>query len=222
MVGPLSNESCSPVGQKFCHGVRLPDKYRALLMSWRQPVLLAGSWPSWQDWPQGQPRPHGWPRHTTQPTVSHSAVEAPDALAPRHGHRRAIMRRSSATTSGGRALSGTFWPGYKYRYNNKKKKSVCLTWRLFSFSFFLLVSTIVYHDSGGCLSSLKTHIDTLRPRQNCRQFAEFRFRWNLFFWAQLPKLIKIVVWRGTGDKQLSEPIMIKFTDAKVSHSASMD
>ena len=89
-------------------------------------------------------------------------------------------------------------------------------------SLFLLVSTIVYHDSGGCLSSLKTHIDTLRPRQNCRQFAEFRFRWNLFFWAQLPKLIKIVVWRGTGDKQLSEPIVIKFTDAKVSHSASMD
>ena len=37
----------------------------------------------------------------------------------------------------------------------------------------------------------------------------------------IPALVQIMVWRRPGHKPLSEPMMIKFTDAYMRHSASM-
>ena len=37
----------------------------------------------------------------------------------------------------------------------------------------------------------------------------------------MPALVKIMAWRRPGDKPLSEPMMVSFTDAYMRHSASM-
>ena len=37
----------------------------------------------------------------------------------------------------------------------------------------------------------------------------------------IPVLVQIMAWRRPGDKPLSEPMMIFFTDAYIHHSASM-
>ena len=37
----------------------------------------------------------------------------------------------------------------------------------------------------------------------------------------IPALDQIMAWRSPGDKPLSEPMMVNFTDAYMRHSASM-
>ena len=37
----------------------------------------------------------------------------------------------------------------------------------------------------------------------------------------IPALVQIMAWRRPGDKPLSEPMMVKFNDAYMRHSASM-
>ena len=82
-------------------------------------------------------------------------------------------------------------------------------------------------------------IDTLRPRQNGRHFADDTFKRiflnenvritikiSLKFVPKgpinnIPALVQIMAWRWTGDKPLSEPMMTQFNDAYMRHSASM-
>ena len=82
-------------------------------------------------------------------------------------------------------------------------------------------------------------VNTLRPRQNGRHFADDTFRGiflkenvkisikiSLKFVPEspidnIPALVPIMAWRRTGDKPLSEPMMTQFNDAYMRHSASM-
>ena len=82
-------------------------------------------------------------------------------------------------------------------------------------------------------------VNTLRPRQNGRNIPDDMFKW-IFFNENvqisikislkfvpgypvnnIPALVQIMAWRRPGDKSLSEPTMVKFTDAYMRHSASM-
>ena len=84
-----------------------------------------------------------------------------------------------------------------------------------------------------------TAINTLRPRQNGRHFADDTFK-RIFLNENIrisinislkflpkgpisnnPVLDQIMAWRRSGDKPLSEPMLVKFTDAYMRHSASM-
>ena len=69
--------------------------------------------------------------------------------------------------------------------------------------------------------------NTLRPRQNGRHFADDIFKWiflNENVWtsikislkfvprgpiSNIPSLVQIMAWRRSGDKPLSEPMMVK-------------
>ena len=82
-------------------------------------------------------------------------------------------------------------------------------------------------------------VNSLRPRQNRRHFADDVFKCNFLnanVWILtkislkfVPKgpinnirtLVQIMAWRRTGDKPLSEPMMTKFNDAYMHHPASM-
>ena len=77
-------------------------------------------------------------------------------------------------------------------------------------------------------------VNTLRPIQNCRHFADDIFKCifvneNVWISLKIPKvpinnipaLVQIMAWRRSGDKQLSEPTMACFTDAYMRRSASM-
>ena len=82
-------------------------------------------------------------------------------------------------------------------------------------------------------------INTLKPRQNGRHFADDTFKpiflneniriWNKISLKFIPKgpinnipaLVQIMPWRRTGDKPLSEPMMTQFSNAYMRHSASM-
>ena len=81
--------------------------------------------------------------------------------------------------------------------------------------------------------------NSLRPRQNRRHFADDVFKCNFLneiVWIlikislkfvpkgpinNIPALVKIMAWRRTGDKPLSEPVMAQFKDAYMRHSATM-
>ena len=70
-------------------------------------------------------------------------------------------------------------------------------------------------------------LNTLRPRQNGRHFADDIFKWIFFnenVWISLkislkfvpqgpinniPALVQIMAWRRPGDKSLSEPMMVR-------------
>ena len=72
---------------------------------------------------------------------------------------------------------------------------------------------------------LLTWFNTLRPRQNGRHFADDIFK-CIFLNENLlmhnnPALVQIMAWRRSGDKPLSKPMIVKFTDAYMRHSASM-
>ena len=72
----------------------------------------------------------------------------------------------------------------------------------------------------------ETQLNTLRPRQNGRHFPDDIFKWNflnenvsvsiripLKFVPNgpihnIPALVQIMAWRWTGDKPLSEPMMV--------------
>ena len=82
------------------------------------------------------------------------------------------------------------------------------------------------------------HLNSLRPRQDGRHFADV-FKCNflnenawipikksLKFFPKgpinnIPALVQIMAWRRTGDKPLSEPMMTQFNDAYMCHLASM-
>ena len=82
-------------------------------------------------------------------------------------------------------------------------------------------------------------INTLRPRQNGRHFADDMFKciflnenlWILIIISlkfvpkgsinNIPALVQIMAWRRTGDKPLSEPMMTQLNDAYMRHSASI-
>ena len=82
-------------------------------------------------------------------------------------------------------------------------------------------------------------VNTLRLRQNGRHFPDDIFKCiflneNLWISIQIslkfvpkgpinniPALVQVMAWRQPGDKPLSDPMMIKFTDAYMHHSASM-
>ena len=82
--------------------------------------------------------------------------------------------------------------------------------------------------------------NTLRLRQNGYQFSdkifEFIFLYeNLCIFSQIalnffqkgltdnkPALVQMMAWCQTGDKPLSEPMMVQFTDANVCHSNSVE
>ena len=71
-----------------------------------------------------------------------------------------------------------------------------------------------------------SHINTLRPRQNGRHFADYIFKWiflnenvrisikiSLKFVPKgpinnIPALVQIMAWHRPGDKPLSEPMMV--------------
>ena len=74
-------------------------------------------------------------------------------------------------------------------------------------------------------NSVKTHLNTLRPRQNGRHFADDTFK-RIFLnenvrisikislkfvpkgsFNNIPALVQIMAWRRPGDKPLSEPMM---------------
>ena len=82
-------------------------------------------------------------------------------------------------------------------------------------------------------------LNTLRPRQDGRHFPDDIFKCiflNENVWISIkislkfvpkgpiniiPVLFQIIAWRRPGDKPLSEPMVILFTDAYMRHSASM-
>ena len=82
-------------------------------------------------------------------------------------------------------------------------------------------------------------LNTLRPRQNDRQFTDNLFKcifvsenvWILIKISlkfdprrpinNIPALFQIMAWHQPGDKPLSEPMMVWFTDAYMHHLASM-
>ena len=82
-------------------------------------------------------------------------------------------------------------------------------------------------------------MNTLRPRQNGRRFADDTFKsifLNENIWIptkislnyvpyglidNMAALVHIMAWRRPGDKPLSEPMMGKFGDAYMRISASM-
>ena len=84
-----------------------------------------------------------------------------------------------------------------------------------------------------------TPFNSLRSRQNRRHFADDVFKCNFLnenVWIpiknslkfvprgpfnNIPALVQIMAWRRTGDKPLSEPMMIQFNDTYMRHSASM-
>ena len=86
---------------------------------------------------------------------------------------------------------------------------------------------------------LEASLNTLRPRQDGRYFPDDIFKCiflNENIWISInvslkfvpegridniPALVEIMAWRRSGDKPLSEPMMVKFTDAYMRHSASM-
>ena len=82
-------------------------------------------------------------------------------------------------------------------------------------------------------------INSLRPRENKRHFADDVFKCNFLnenVWIpikislkfvpkgpinNIPALVQIMAWRRTGDKPLSEPMKTQFNDVYMRHSASM-
>ena len=86
---------------------------------------------------------------------------------------------------------------------------------------------------------LYNRLNSLRPRQNRRYFADDVFKCNFLnenVWIpikislkfvpkspinNIPALVKVMAWRRTGDKPLSEPMMAQFNDVYMHHSASM-
>ena len=82
-------------------------------------------------------------------------------------------------------------------------------------------------------------VNTLRPRQNGRHFPDDIFKYiflNENLWISIkislkfvpkgpinniPALVQVMAWRRPGDKPLSDPMMVKFTNAYMRHSASI-
>ena len=81
----------------------------------------------------------------------------------------------------------------------------------------------------GCLIITSTYVNTLRPRQNGRRFADDTFK-RIFLNENVrisikislkfvpkgpinnnPALVQIMAWRRPGDKPLSEPMMVSLS-----------
>ena len=106
-------------------------------------------------------------------------------------------------------------------------------------------ATILYNDFENCIFRISATsprgkwVNSLRPRQNRRHFADDVFKCNFLnenVWIQIkislkfvpkgpinniPALVQIMAWCRIGDKPLSEPMMAQFNDAYMRHSASM-
>ena len=86
------------------------------------------------------------------------------------------------------------------------------------------------HGHNKVIRSPILNINTLSPRQNGRHFADdipkhfvltkmlklrFKLHWSLFprVWLtiNIPALLQIMAWRWSGDKLLSEPLVVKLT-----------
>ena len=102
-----------------------------------------------------------------------------------------------------------------------------------------------YHESMVKHNTMMEHmakmnaVNTLRPRQDGRHFADDIFK-HIFLnenvWISInislkfipkgpidniPALVQIMAWRRPGDKPLSEPVMAWFSNAYMRHSAWM-
>ena len=135
------------------------------------------------------------------------------------------------------------WMYIQWSRNNKRSryhKTVHISWEiLYTLSYVLcyilsnmFITMSEYNFAGACLLFA---INTLRPRQNGRHFAEDIFKFiflNENLWISLrvslefvpkvpinniPVLVQIMAWRRIGDKPLSEPMLIQFIDAYMRH-----
>ena len=109
---------------------------------------------------------------------------------------------------------------FTWWYQNRKHFMTCVYHRC-----FLLHKLWYGHYSHQSLSIGK-HVDSLRPRQNRRHFADDVFKCNFLnenVWIpikislkfvpkgpinNMPALVQIMAWRRPGDKPLSEPMMV--------------
>ena len=100
---------------------------------------------------------------------------------------------------------------------------------LFSFVVVWYGTDRFYTSQGYVTETFNCHINTLRPRQNGRHFADDIFRrifLNEDVWIQLkislkfvpkgpinniPTLVQVMAWRRPGDKPLSEPMMFSLS-----------
>ena len=114
-------------------------------------------------------------------------------------------------------------------------------WESFKFcASYIRDFTVVRGCQWDCLTDkLWSVFNTLRPKWNGRHFADDIFKciflnenvWISFKISMkfvpkgpinnIPALVQIMAWRRTGDKPLSEPMIVSFTDAYMRHSASM-
>ena len=97
----------------------------------------------------------------------------------------------------------------------------------------------IFHMSQPSWHCMANFINTLRPRQHGRHFADDSFK-RIFFNENvgisikislkfvhkgpinnIPALVQIMAWRRPGDKPLSEPNSGEFTDAYMRHLTSM-
>ena len=90
---------------------------------------------------------------------------------------------------------------------------------------FLLIS-VIKRGSNELLACSASLLNTLRPRQNGRHFADDIFKWiflNKNVWISInislkfvpmgpnnniPTLVQVMAWRRSGDKPLFEPMMV--------------
>ena len=109
----------------------------------------------------------------------------------------------------------------------------------FFLSLLLTVKESHVLSSSLSLSICGCVVNTFRVRQNGRHFADnifkciflnknvwIRFKISLKFVTRgpinnIPALVQIMAWRRSGDKPLSEPMMVQFTDAYMHHLDSV-
>ena len=130
-------------------------------------------------------------------------------------------------------------PSNQVTYSSKTNSSLTFT--------DLIMRAIVWglFQSWGCLHPSDFYVDirtsnTLRPKWNGHHFPDdickcVFFNENVLIsinislkfipnapMDNIPVLVQIMAWRRLGDKPLSEPMMVLFTDAYMCHSASMN
>ena len=119
---------------------------------------------------------------------------------------------------------------------NGQQRGKCFHLMTSSYSYLGLLTYLCVLISKVVLLSWFT---SLRPRQNWRHFADNVLKCNFLnenVWIpveislkfipkslinNIPALVQIMVWRRTGDRPLYEPMMTRFNDAYMRHSASM-
>ena len=121
------------------------------------------------------------------------------------------------------------WIRYERLHNHDKakhNKTVCIFLGIYCIYIHIYIYMCVLQLLIHALTSTAIFINTLRPRQNGRHFADDIFKCifsNENAWISLkfslkfvpkgpinnnPALVQIMAWRRSGDKPLSEPMMI--------------